>query len=126
MLLRARAAATFATFTTLAALAACSVLPEPTQPPFADHCVAADFVVPDTGRLALPTSSDALLVHEFVLDPPPLAEQFRDERRWFTYAPGTRVVVRGRFRTWARPGETPATATQVLVGAASVRDVAPR
>jgi hypothetical protein len=119
MLLRACAAAT------LAALPACSTLPEPARPAFADHHVAADFVVPDSGRLELPTSSDALLVRELVLEPAPLAEQFRDERRWFTYAPGTRVVVRARFRSYALAGASPADAAQVFAGAARVRELAP-
>lgn len=119
MLLRAWARAT------LAALAACSTLPEPTQPPFADHRVAAEFVVPESGRLELPMSSDALLVRELALEPAPLAERFRDDRRWFTYAPGTRVVVRASFRTYALAGSEPANASQVLAGASRVREISP-
>lgn len=104
-------------------LAACSTLPEPSLPAYRDHDVAAEYVVPANGRLPLPTSDSELLVQEFSLQPPPLAEHFRDTARWFTYAPGTRVSVRGRFRTYAAPGAHPKDAATVLVGAEHVRAI---
>src|SRR5687767_15062274 len=90
------------------AVAACSTLPPAALPAHADHHVAAQFIVPANGRLALPTSSPALLVQQLELDPPPRGEHFRDAVRWFDYAPGTRVEVRTRFRTWAANGAGPA------------------
>jgi len=120
--LRARTARALAA-ALLGALAACSTLPPPTQEAHRDHHVAAEFVVADNGRLLLPSSSGSLVVREFVLQPPPLAEHFHEQQRWFQYAPGTRVTVTGRFRTYATGGGGPAGAATVLAGARSVRSL---
>jgi hypothetical protein len=77
--------------------------------------------VPPDGRLVLPASSHALVVHAFELQPRPLGEQFGAGARWFTFPPGTRVQVRGRFRTYADGAAPPASAERVLVGAVSLR-----
>ena len=117
--LRARAAAA------ALLLAACSTLPPAALPPHRDHHVAAEFVVPDDGRLPLPPSSPTLSMRELQLDPPPLAERFANARRWFVYAPGTHVRVRARFRTWADADGPPADAAAVLGGARRVTALAP-
>lgn len=104
-------------------LAACSALPQPSRPAFLDHHVAADFVVPASGQLRLPTSGGDLVVVGLDLQPPPEGERFRGDERWFVYAPGTRVVVQGRFRTYGSAERPPADAAAVLRGAAAVRSV---
>ena len=108
----------------LLASAACSTLPVASRPPFADHHVRAEFVVPEHGRLALPESRDDLVLRELSLVPPPLGEQFAHAQRCFLYAPGTRVQVEARFRVYGTDGHPPAPPEQVLVGATSVRSLA--
>lgn len=110
----------------LALAGSCSSLPEPRIPAHREHDVEAEFVVAGDGRLVLPVSSQDLVVHALALDPPPLGERFGDGARWFAYAPGTRVFVRSRFRTYGHGGDAPPAASSVLSGAVSVRDfVAP-
>jgi hypothetical protein len=85
-------------------LAACSTVPEASFPPFVDHAVAAEFVVPANGRLELPTSTALLVVHSLDLVPPAPAgaERFDgDGRRWFELTPGATVEVRCRCRAFA-------------------------
>ena len=79
--------------------------------------------MPGDGRLPLPTSSPTLLVQQFELEPPPLAEHFHGAQRWFTYEPGTHVALRGRFRTYADGDAAPASAARVLAGAARVHSL---
>ena len=105
-------------------LAACSALPEPHFPSHAEHDVEAEFVIASDGRLVLPQSSRDLVVHELRLDPPPLNVRFDDGERWFAYEPGTRVVVRSRFRTYGSGGLPPALASDALPGAVRVRAAA--
>ncbi len=93
------------------------------MPAHHEHDVEAEFVVAGDGRLALPASSRDLVVHELMLDPPPLGERFGDGARWFAYAPGTRVLVRSRFRTYGSDGQAPLTAASVFPGALRVRDI---
>lgn len=107
----------------LALAAACSTLPEPRVPAHREHDVEAEFVVASDGRLALPTSSRDLVVHDLTLDPPPLGERFGDGARWFAYAPGTRVLVRSRFRTYGNDGGAPLAAASVFPGAWRVREL---
>ncbi len=109
----------------LSALAACSTLPPASQPAHLDHHVAAAFVVPANGRLVLPASSERVVVRELHLEPAPLAEHFRDTVRWFDYAPGTHVMVHGRFRTWSADGAPPASASELLAGARTITTLAP-
>jgi hypothetical protein len=107
----------------VAALAAgCSSLPPVTMGTFRDHAVRADFVVPADGRLFLPTSGPTLTIHELVLTPAPLDEQFASAERWFVYPPGTRVVVRARFRSFGAYAHDP---THVLRDAEHVRALPP-
>lgn len=101
-----------------AALAACSVVPAPHYPPFHDHLLAADFVVPAGGELRVPSSSPALAVNELHCEPPPHAERFSaDGARWLRYPAGTAVRVRGRFRAYADPTGRLPTAAELLPGA---------
>lgn len=102
--------------------AGCSTLPPVTMGTFRDHAVRADFVAPADGRLILPTSGPALTIHELVLAPAPLDEQFAGAERWFVYPPGTRVVVRARFRSFGAHAHDP---THVLRGADLVRALPP-
>jgi hypothetical protein len=119
-----RALAKAATLAATVAVAACSTLPSAPPGPHLDHHVAVEFVVPPNGRLVLPASSPTLSVQQLALDPAPLGEQFRDAVRWFVYAPGTRVTMRGRFRSWGDGERPPVTAQQLFTGAASVRELA--
>jgi hypothetical protein len=106
----------------IGALAACSSLPEPGFPAFADHHVDAEFVVPAEGRLRLPATTRALVVHELGLHPAPLQEQFDAAGgRWLVYPAGTNVHVRCRFRAYAGAGGSVPAAADVLVGARSIR-----
>lgn len=100
---------------------ACSTLPEPTFPPYVEHRVEAEYIVPQSGRLLLPASSPELVVLALELLPPPEDERFRADRRWFTYAPGTRVTVRGRVRAYSTPGAQPPDAAALFDGAVRLR-----
>jgi hypothetical protein len=98
-----------------ATLAACSVLPPASYPAFVDHAVAAEFVVPDGGRLRLPATTADLVVLELRAAPPPQRELFgRDGERWFVYPAGTSVRVCCRFRSYAAAGAAPLTPGAVL------------
>lgn len=112
-----------ATWIALAAAVGCSTLPPPLRPPHRDHHVAAEFVVPTTGRLLLPTSSDTLLLQELTLDPPPRGEHWAGHERWFDYAPGTHVTLTSRFRTYGEAATGPANADDVLPNATRVRSL---
>lgn len=100
---------------------ACSTLPVAAFPPYVEHRVEAEYVVPPSGRLLLPASSPQLVVLALELLPPPDGERFRADRRWFTYAPGTRVTVRGRVRAYSPPGAPPPAAATLFDGAARLR-----
>jgi len=78
--------------------------------------------VPADGRLVVPTSGAFLLVHGLELAPPPLAEEFAGEERWFVYAPGAHVTLRARFRAFGPQAQNPARA---LPGALHVRSITP-
>lgn len=80
-------------------------------------------MVPATGRLQLPTSSDALLLQELTLDPPPLGEHWAGHDRWFEYVPGTHVTVTSRFRTYGAAATNPPGAGDVLPNATRVRSL---
>ncbi len=105
-----------------AALAACSTVPVAGYPPFGEHHVAAEFVVPADGRLRVPASSASVLVQELRCEPRPRGEQFgAGGERWLLYPAGTAVRVRGRFRVYARAdGHLPG-AAELLPGASVVR-----
>lgn len=96
-------------------------MPDPHLPKHSEHDVVAEFVVPEDGRLVLPATSHDLIVHELRLEPAPLAEQFGEGARWFTYEPGTRVVVHGRFRHYAA-GDAPWDPSELFAGAVRVRE----
>jgi len=102
-------------------LASCSVLPDASYPPFHDHHLAADFVVPADGRLRMPSSSPSLTIRELHFEPAPQGERFgRGGERWLLYAPGTAVRVHGRFRAYAgADGRLPG-AAELLPGATRV------
>ncbi len=104
----------------LAVAAACSVVPPASFPPHADHHVAADFVVPAAGRLLLPASTRELVVRELAVDPPPSAESFDANGRWFLFPPGTAVHVRCRLRAYADAAGNVPTIGEILVGAARI------
>jgi hypothetical protein len=98
----------------LLAAAACSTLPDSWLPPFHDHELDTEFVVPADGRFVAPVSSDEVVVHELRLSPQPTGEHFEGQQRFFTYAPGTRVAVRGRLRIYARADAAPRGLEQVF------------
>ena len=87
-------------------------------PEFAEHHVAADFVVPAEGRLRLPVSTRSLVVQELGLEPAPQREQFDGNgARWLLYPAGTQVRVRCRFRAYAEPGQHAPDPAAILPGA---------
>jgi hypothetical protein len=94
--------------------AGCSTLPDSWLPPFRDHQLDTEFVVPADGRFLVPVSSAEVVVHELRLSPQPTGEQFEGAARFFTYAPGTRVAVRGRLRIYARGEAAPRELEQVF------------
>lgn len=99
-------------------LAACSTLPPAAYPEFADHLVAARFVVPEGGLLRLPVSGTDLVVQELTATPPPQRELFgHDGERWFVYPAGTHVHVRCRCRSYAAGDARPRSPAQLLPGA---------
>lgn len=105
----------------LGGAAACSALPPAAYPPFAEHLIAADFVVPPQGRLSLPTTTPELVLLDLGAVPPPEAEVWGpDGERWLVYEPGTEVQVRCRYRSYAPPGGAPQTPREVLPGAVRV------
>lgn len=86
----------------LLAAVACSTVPEASYPPFADHDVRAEFVVPASGELPFPASDARRIVQELELQPPPQAERFGTAgERWLLYPAGTRVQVHARLRAFA-------------------------
>ena len=105
-------------------LAGCSTLPDSRFPDFAEHHVAADFVVPAAGRLRLPSSTRSLVVQELSLDPTPEAELFDAQgERWLVYPAGTAVRVRCRFRAYAPNGGKVPGPAEVLIGARAIRNL---
>lgn len=105
-------------------LAACSMLPPTGFPPYAEHDVVAEYVVPAAGRLSMPTSRPDLVVHELRAEPPPLGEAFGSagERFWL-FPPGAHVAVHCRCRAYADGrGHVPA-AAELLPEAARLRAV---
>lgn len=99
-------------------LAACSTLPPAAYPEFADHLIAAQFVVPEGGRLRVPVSTTDLVVQELIATPPPQREQFgHDGERWFVYPAGAHVHVHCRCRSYATPDGRPQSPAQLLPGA---------
>lgn len=105
-------------------LAGCSTLPDSRFPDFAEHHVAAEFVVPAAGRLRLPSSTRSLVVQELSLDPTPEAEMFDAQgERWLVYPAGTAVHVRCRFRAYAQNGGRVPSPAEVLVGARDIRNL---
>lgn len=79
----------------------CSVLPAPSYPPHAEHDVTAQFVVPDSGRLPVPSSRPGLVVHELQATPAPARESFDAGQRCWHFAPGAQVTLHCRFRVYA-------------------------
>ncbi|MBL8727791.1 MAG: hypothetical protein JNM25_05130 [Planctomycetes bacterium] len=99
-------------------LTACSALPPAHYPTFADHRFAADFVVPEGGRLSVPATTTDLVVQELTATPPPQRELFgRDGERWFVYPAGAEVRVVCRCRSYAPHDGQPLSPAQVLPGA---------
>ncbi|MBL9079997.1 MAG: hypothetical protein JNL08_21070 [Planctomycetes bacterium] len=110
----------------LLAATACSTLPEARFPAFREHVVAAEFVVPGDGRLPLPATTAALIVHDLGAVPPPTAERFGPAgERWLLYEPGTRVRVHCHYRSYAPPGGRPLRPDEVLPGADLVEVLGP-
>jgi hypothetical protein len=105
-------------------LACCSTLPDSRFPDFAEHHVAAEFLVPAAGRLRLPASTRSLVVQELSLDPTPQAEMFDAHgERWLVYPAGTAVHVRCRFRAYATNGGKVPSPAEVLIGARDIRNL---
>ena len=95
----------------------CSVLPPPSYPPYADHDVTAAFVVPDSGRLPVPSSRPGLVVHELRATPAPARESFEAGQRCWHFAPGAHVDLHCRFRVYAEAGGPVPQPGTVLPGA---------
>lgn len=106
------------------ALGACSTVPPHQYPPFAEHDVHADFVVPADGRLSMPSSSRGLVLQELRSEPPPQGEQLgASGERWWLFPQGTRVQVHCRFRAYAgSDGRVPGP-DLVLPGSIALREV---
>lgn len=105
----------------LLAAVACSTLPPASYPPFAEHRVAADFVVPASGLLRLPATTRDLIVQELDAEPRPQREQFgQDGERFLVYPAGTAVRVRCRFRSYGELDRAPETPAQVLPAATHI------
>ena len=103
--------------TGLVAAAACSTVPGHNYPPFTDHDVTFAYAVPASGQLPLPTTSTTLQVHSLRAEPPPTREWYdANGQRWFGYAPGTRVLVRTRYRIYADADGSLRLPGQVFVG----------
>lgn len=99
-------------------LGACSALPPASYPAFAEHSLAADFVVPADGLLRLPASTGDLVVHRLTATPPPQRERFGSAgERWFVYPAGTHVHVQCSCRSYARADGRPLAPAQLLPGA---------
>ncbi|MCA8950993.1 MAG: hypothetical protein KDE27_15925 [Planctomycetes bacterium] len=105
---------------TAATLAACGVVPDPFYPAFEDHHLSASYVVPAAGRIRVPATSRDLVVQQLELLPAPRAEVFDpDGTRWALYDAGTRVELRGRFRSYTGDGP-PLSPCALLPGAAEI------
>lgn len=118
---RTHAAPRVGALASLLALGGCSSMPEAGYPPFVDHHVAADFVVPAAGRLHLPMTTRDLVVHELELEPAPLRERFAPGERWFEYPPGASVRLRCRLRAYAPPGGQVPSLPSILPAATAIR-----
>ena len=99
MLFRLRTAI-YACASAILALASCSTMPDQSYPPHLDHDFGASFLIGDDGRLPFLETSTDLVLHRLELTPPPREERFGDGTRWFVYAPGTTVTVRGALRAY--------------------------
>ena len=107
-----------------AVLTACSALPEASLPPFADHRVDAEYIVPASGRLRVPSSGSELLVHELAWSPTPLREVVVDGTdRYFLFEPGQMVTLRTRLRVFGVAGQAPRTITEILADSHAVHAV---
>jgi hypothetical protein len=98
-------------------------LPPASLPPFADHDVVAEFVVPSHGRLTLPASDAELLVHELVCTPAAQGESFSHGERCLHFAPGSTVTVHARLRVYGTGGQPPRPLSELLRSAHAVRDL---
>ncbi len=105
----------------LLVLASCSQLPPRAYPPFAEHSIVAEFLVPPGGELAVPSSAPLLVVHELHAEPPPRGERFgaAGERFWL-FAPGSHVSLHCRCRAYAHDGGPVPTAAEILPGATRI------
>ncbi|MCB9884805.1 MAG: hypothetical protein H6838_04895 [Planctomycetes bacterium] len=102
----------------LLAAAACSTVPEASYPPFADHDLRAEFVVPASGEFLFPASDARRVVQQLQLLPPPRGERFGAAgERWLLYPAGTKVQVTARLRTFAGDDGTLPTPAELLPGA---------
>ena len=88
---RRSSTASAAVFAIVSFFGACSNVPPATWPAFAEHHVAAEFVVPADGLLPMPLTSWSLVVRELTAEPAPHGERFEGGRRWFVYPAGTSV-----------------------------------
>lgn len=89
--------------------AGCSVLPPRSWPAMAQADIVATFPVADGAAVELPVSSPDLTILSLTVEPPPQGEAWRDGRRLLVPPPGCReLVVRCRYRAYARDGVVPA------------------
>lgn len=100
--------------------AACSSLPPPAYPPHADHALVAEFEVPASGFLTMPSSTATRVLWQLAAEPPPTAERFdaAGARVWL-YPAGTVVRVTCRCRLYAE-GEAPPPPSVLFPGARSL------
>jgi hypothetical protein len=99
-------------------LSGCAVLPDHFYPPFRDHHLIAQYIVPASGRIQIPATSKDLVVLLLQLDPRPNGESFdSDGTRWGHYERGTEVGLRGSFRAYSAKAGTALTPPELLPGA---------
>jgi hypothetical protein len=84
------------------------------MPAFADHAIAAEFVVPANGRLRVPVSDAEVVLHELSISPTPLREVFDGENRSFLFEPGSVVVLRTKLRVFGVDGRPPRPIAELL------------
>lgn len=111
----------------LAALAACSVVPEPRFPPYAEYRVEADYVFAQAGqhRVPVPYSDDSMTVLTMRTEPA-LTETFADGHRFLVVPPDCdHVTVHCCYRDYAQDGKGTIRRPESLFPGARVLRIAP-
>jgi len=90
-------------------LAGCSTMPAGGYPPHCDHQLMAEFVVPEDGWLAVPSSTPHLVVRQLASEPSPLGERYDTrQQRYLAFPAGSRITLRCDLRCYAaEPGHLP-------------------